>query len=311
MAQTEPASAGEFFWIDIMLPAHVEDSVAGSLLDALNDWALSATAIRADNKHTHDWHLRWMVEGSPERDEVLLRVTLALQLAGLDITITPDQIAIDPVPQIDWLAHSYQQFAPFTVGEFFIYGSHYAGDKPADKKPLKIDAATAFGSGEHGTTAGCLEALQDLKKQGFTPGRTLDLGTGSGILAIAAWKLWGAPVLATDIDPECIRVTDLHAGMNATPLAENALTTEIADGFHSPRLNGDTKFDLVIANILAGPLVIMAADLIKTMAPGGYVLLSGMLGEQAPEVAAAYTSKGLRLVTRYDREDWTSLLLQR
>ncbi|MCM2344580.1 MAG: 50S ribosomal protein L11 methyltransferase [Alphaproteobacteria bacterium] len=311
MAQTEPDSSGEFFWIDIMLPARVDDSVAGSLLEALNDWALSATAIRADNKHTHDWHLRWMVEGYPDRDEVLLRVTLALQLAALDLAITPEQIIIEPVPQIDWLAHSYQQFAPFTVGEFFIFGSHYAGDKPADKRPLQIDAATAFGSGEHGTTAGCLEALQDLKNQGFAPAHTLDLGTGSGILAIAAWKLWGTPVLATDIDPECVRVTNLHAHMNDTPLDSIALTTEVADGFQSPRLNGETQFNLVIANILAGPLITMSADLIKTVAPGGYVLLSGMLGEQAPDVAAAYTGKGLSLVKRYDREDWTSLLLQR
>ncbi|QQG36480.1 MAG: 50S ribosomal protein L11 methyltransferase [Micavibrio aeruginosavorus] len=310
MGKTEPAISEGYFWIDVMLPAHVDDSMAGSLLDALNDWALSATAIRADNKHTRDWHLRWMVEGVPDRDEILLRVTLALKLAGLDIAITPDRIIIDPVPQIDWLAHSYQQFSPFSVGAFFIFGSHYQGETPAGKIPLQIDAATAFGSGEHGTTAGCLEALQALKAQGFTPRHTLDLGTGSGILAIAAWKLWGAPVLATDIDPECIRVTGLHAGLNGAPLQQNALTTEIADGFQSPRLNGEMKFDLVIANILAGPLIVMSADLARTVAPQGYILLSGMLGEQAPEVAAAYTDKGLALVRRYDRAEWTSLLLQ-
>ncbi len=311
MGYAEPISpARDFFWIDVMLPAHVDDPVAGSLLDALNDWALSATAIRADNKHTHDWHLRWMVEGQPNPDDVLLRVTLALQMAKLDITITAEDIKIERVPDIDWLAHSYQQFAPFTVGEFFIYGSHYEGDKPADKQMLQIDAATAFGSGEHGTTAGCLDALQDLKREGFKPEKTLDLGTGSGILAIAAYKLWGTPVLATDIDPECVRVTNVHAAMNDTPLTAEALTTETADGFDSPRLNGDTKFNLVIANILAGPLVTMSADLIKTVADGGYVLLSGMLGEQAPNVAAAYTSKGMVLVTRYDREEWTSLLLK-
>ena len=138
---------------------------------------------------------------------------------------------------------------------------------------------------------------------------TLDLGTGSGILAIAAYKLWGTPVLATDIDPECVRVTQVHAALNDTPLAANALTTETADGFETPRLNGDIKFNLVIANILAGPLKSMSAELVKTVADGGYVLLSGMLGEQAAEVGDAYTSKGLRLVKRYDREEWTSLLL--
>ena len=311
MGQSEPVTTDSFFWIDVMLPARVEDSVAGSLLDALNDWALSATAIRDGNKHTHDWHLRWMVEGAPSRDEVLLRLSLALQMAKLDIAVSADDIKIDPVPQIDWLAHSYQQFSPFTVGDFYIYGSHYEGDKPTDKIMLQIDAATAFGSGEHGTTAGCLDALQDLKRDGFKPGRTLDLGTGSGILAIAAWKLWGTPVLATDIDPESVRVTDVHADMNGTPLSPGALTTAAGDGFNIPVLQDGSVFNLVIANILAGPVMAMAQDIIVRTAPGGYVLLSGMLGEQAPEVMAAYTSKGLKLVKRYDREEWTSLLLQK
>lgn len=310
MGQTEPVMSGSFFWIDVMLPAHVDDLVAGSLLDALNDWALSATAIREGNKHTHDWHLRWMVEGHPAAQDVLLRVSLALQLANLDISITLDDIRIEPVPDIDWLAHSYQQFAPFTVGNFYIYGSHYEGDKPAGKILLQIDAATAFGSGEHGTTAGCLDALQDLKAQGFIPQTTLDLGTGSGILAIAAWKLWGTPVFATDIDPESVRVTQVHAGMNDTPLSASAMTTEIADGFHSQRLDGSEKFNLVIANILAGPLISMASDLVKTIAPGGYVLLSGMLNDQADEVVTVYTTRGLTLRTRYDRAEWTSLLLK-
>lgn len=311
MGQSEPVNSQSFFWIDVMLPAHVEDSVAGSLLDALNDWALSATAIRADNRHTHDWHLRWMVEGEPERDEVLLRLSLALQMAKLDIVVSADDIKIEPVPDIDWLAHSYQQFAPFSVGKFFIYGSHFKGHKPSDKMMLQIDAATAFGSGEHGTTAGCLDALQDLKNDGVTPLRVLDLGTGSGILAIAAWKLWGTPVLATDIDPESVRVTEVHAAMNDTPLTAQALTTAAGDGFNIPVLQDGSTFNLVIANILAGPVIAMADDIITRTAPGGYVLLSGMLGEQAPDVQAAYTSRGLKLAKRYDREEWSSMLLQK
>lgn len=310
MVHSETVSPPSFFWIDIMLPARVDDSVAGSLLDALNDWALSATAIRDGNKHTHDWHLRWMVEGMPAADEVLLRVSLALQVAGLEIALGLDDIHIEAVPDIDWLAHSYQQFSPFSVGDFYIYGSHYDGAVPSDKILLKIDAATAFGSGEHGTTAGCLDALQELKAEGFTPAHTLDLGTGSGILAIAAWKLWGTPVFATDIDAESVRVTEVHAVMNDTPCAPQALSTEVADGFNSARLNGDEKFDLVIANILAGPLKDMAGDLVKCVAGGGYVLLSGMLNNQAMEVLESYTSRGLMLKKRYDREEWTSLLLK-
>lgn len=311
MGQIEPSSSAfDYYWIDIMLPAHVDDPVAGSLLDALNDWALSATAIRADNKHTHDWHLRWMVDGAPDRDDVMLRITLALQMAEMDISITHDDINITPVPDIDWLAHSYQEFSPFVIGDFYIYGSHYTGDKPQDKIPLQIDAATAFGSGEHGTTGGCLDALQDLKRDGFMPARILDLGTGSGILAIAAYKLWGTPVLATDIDPESVRVTDVHAALNDTPLSASALTTAAGDGFNIPALQDSSSFDLVIANILAGPVIAMAGDIVVRTTKGGRVLLSGMLGTQADEVLAAYTAQGLSLVTRYNRGEWTSLLLQ-
>lgn len=311
MQQSESPSSADYYWIDIKLPAHVDDPVAGSLLDALSDWALSATAIRADNKHTHDWHLRWMVEGKPAVDEIILRMTLALQMANLRLAVTSDDIVIESVPDIDWLAHSYQQFSPFTVGDFFIFGSHYKDKIPADKKSLQIDAATAFGSGEHGTTAGCLEALQDLESNGYTPAQVLDVGTGSGILAIAAWKLWATPVLATDIDPECVRVTKLHANMNETPLADNALRTATGDGFNIPELQDGQRYGLVIANILAGPVIAMAQDLTDRVTDGGYVLLSGMLGEQAADVQAAYTSRGLKLTKRYDKEEWTSLLLKK
>lgn len=310
MLPSDMSSSGPYYWIDILLPAHVDDLMAGSLLEALNDLALSATAIRADNKHTHDWHLRWMVDGEPDRADILGRITLALAMEGLNIEVTPSHITVEPVPDIDWLAHSYQQFAPFSVGTFFIYGSHYDGEIPVDKMPLLIDAATAFGSGEHGTTAGCLEALLDLKAEGFIPETTLDVGTGSGILAIAAWKLWGRPVLATDIDPESVRVTEVHARMNETPVASAGLRTATGDGFNIPELQDGARYDLVIANILAGPVIAMAEDLIARTAPGGYVLLSGMLIEQAPEVAEAYVSRGLMLKKRYDREEWASLLLK-
>lgn len=311
MQESDPLASKDFYWIDIKLPAHVEDPVAGSLLNALNDIALSATAIRADNKYRNDWQLRWMVEGTPDKNEIMLRIALALQIENLPLTVTADDISIEPVPDIDWLAHSYQEFSPFSIGDFYIYGSHYTGEKPDDKILLQIDAATAFGSGEHGTTAGCLEALQDISKQGFIPGSTLDLGTGSGILAIATWKLWQTPVLATDIDAESVRVTEVHAAINQTPLRKDALLTASGDGFNIPELQSGRIFDLVIANILAGPLITMAEDLIARVAPQGYVLLSGMLQEQATEVMAAYTNLGLSLVKRYDREEWASLLLQK
>lgn len=214
------------------------------------------------------------------------------------------------LPDRDWLAHSYRQFPPFSVGPFFIHGSHYEGETPEGQTPLQIDAATAFGSGEHGTTKGCLQAMLDLKGRGACPWNVLDMGTGSGILAIAAWKLWKTPVLAVDNDPEAVRMAGHHRQINNVPEGPTEMTCACGDGFHEELTQKRKPYDLVIANILAGTLKEMAADLKAVSDENGYVILSGILNEQAPGVIACYEGHGLKLKNRIEIGEWSTLVLQ-
>ena len=173
---------------------------------------------------------------------------------------------------------------------------------------LQIDAATAFGSGEHGTTAGCLEALAFLENDGFEFRNILDMGTGSGILAVAAHRLWPkASNLAVDIEEESVIVTRRHAAMNGI----DSIIAVHGDGFATPEVQQKNPFDLVIANILAGPLVAMAGDMTSVTKAGGFILLSGMLEDQAASVQPAYEACKCRLYRRFDLKGWSSLLLQK
>jgi ribosomal protein L11 methyltransferase len=209
----------------------------------------------------------------------------------------------------DWLAESYRALPPFSVGPFFIYGSHYSGDAPPDKIPLLIDAATAFGSGEHGTTSRCLLALDHLKSQNFVPDKILDMGCGSGILAAGAAKLWPeAKTFAADNDPECVRVTIHHLNVNGL----SRVKAFQSEGYAAESLVWqDAPFPLIIANILAGPLIAMAAEQARAVAPGGYLILSGLLATQAQDVLAAYAAQGLEECQRFPCEEWMTLLLQK
>jgi ribosomal protein L11 methyltransferase len=290
--------------IVLSLPAAVDDMAAASFAPALNDRALAATAMRRDNNHRAAWTLTWLLEERPGEAEISELLTDAAAEAGLKIEA--QDWRIEPVADINWLEHSYRQFQPFTVGDFFIYGSHHDGAVPAGKLPLLIDAATAFGSGEHGTTAGCLRLLLALKDEGYTPRNILDMGAGSGILAVASARLWGAPVLAADIDEESVIVAARHAALNGVA---DKITCLQSDGFESPALKGKI-FSLVIANILAGPLIAMAADLCAATTPGGKIILSGMLAEQADEVRGVYEGLGCRSLKTLTIDPWTSLLLE-
>lgn len=211
----------------------------------------------------------------------------------------------------DWLTQSYQAFPAFSVGPFFIYGSHHEGGVPGGQMGLQIDAATAFGSGEHGTTKGCLLAMLDLKGMGVCPWNILDMGTGSGILAIAAWKLWKTPILAVDIDAESVRVSEHHADLNGVKLGGSGLSCQVGDGFSVPLVDTKAPYELVIANILAGPVIDFAAQLEAATDKPGYALISGMLLEQTADVLAAYEAQGFALQQRYDVGEWSSLLLSK
>lgn len=258
------------------------------------------------------WIVTWLVSGMPDRAQTVSALCVAATLCGIDPgALDFKALEIAPVPDRDWLAHVHESHPPFSVGKFFVYGSQWAADVtvPDGAIPLEIDAASAFGSGEHGTTAGCLEALGLLKDRGFTPRRSLDMGTGSGILAIAAWKLWRRPVLAVDIERESVRVSCVHRARNGVPAGAEGMICKQGGAFSIAAIRTRTPFDLVIANILAAPLKTMARDLSASLAPGGFAILSGMLRTQADDVLQSYRKENLTLSERLDRGEWTTLIL--
>lgn len=235
-----------------------------------------------------------------------------MQQAAQEIGIAPALVAkftIEELEDRDWLAESYRALPPITIGSFFVYGSHYDGQKPDDKIPLLIEAATAFGSGEHGTTSCCMLAIEHVKETGFMPRNILDMGCGSGILAAAAAKLWpDVPVFAADNDEECVRVTKLHVESN--DIAN--ITSYVSEGYEEQSaVWKDAPYDFIIANILAGPLIDMAAEQSKAVASNGYLILSGTLQEQGQRVLDAYTPHGMTLVKTYPKDEWVTLLLQK
>lgn len=288
------------------------DDVAFCLAEAMVDVALSCSAIREDRKHTRPWILEWLFDEQPDMSDMIAKLSLQAAIHNIqDIDFHADMMEIEETPQENWLEKVYEEFKPFSIGPFFIYGSHYEDSVPDAQIGLQIDAATAFGSGEHETTKGCMQAMLDLKGKGACPWNILDMGTGSGILALAAWKLWNSPILAVDNSAESIVVTRRHAEMNNVELAQSALTCECGDGFKTPSVSKQKPYELILANILAGPVIEMAPELVRVLDENGYCVLSGMLTEQADLVASAYEGEGLTLKQRYDIGEWSTLVLQK
>lgn len=262
----------------------------------------------SSKKDKDGWHFLWTFDYAPDMDDARGKFeAIAKQLA-----ISPRNLGdavVEELQDRDWLAESYRALPPFTVGGFYIYGSHYTGEKPDDKIPLLIEAATAFGSGEHGTTSRCMLAIEHVKESGFSPRNILDMGCGSGILAAAAAKLWpDVPVHAADNDPECVIVTQRHLESNGI---ENVIAYQ-SEGYDEFSPVWDkAPYDFIIANILAGPLIEMAEEQSRALAHGGYLILSGTLQEQAARVLAAYTPHGLGLAGEFPGDEWMTLLLKK
>ena len=244
----------------------------------------------------------WLVETFAGRalinPELDLRLTLVAIAAGGKIL---DLIEM-PVAERDWLAENRRAFPPQRIGRFFIHGSHWRDQPPPGTIAIEIDAATAFGTGEHPTTRGCLLAFDRLAKaRRFR--RPRDIGTGSGILAIAAAKMLHQPVMASDVDPGSVTVARHHAQRNS--VARDIRMTHAAGAGRS------RGHDLVFANILARPLTLMGRDLSRAVAPGGVVILSGLLRRQEAGVLAAYRRQRLRLASRIVIDGWSTLVLRK
>ncbi|RWR30675.1 50S ribosomal protein L11 methyltransferase [Sinirhodobacter populi] len=231
---------------------------------------------------------------------------LVLDLLAAAHGATP--FVISELPETDWVAHVKRELTPVVAGRFFVYGSHDADKVPTDSVPLLIEAAMAFGTGHHGTTLGCLTALDALERAGVRAHKVADIGCGTAVLAMAAAKLWPETVLASDIDP--VAVDTAAANVKANGLAGRVTCIEAA-GFAHPDLLAGAPYDLIFANILKAPLISLAPDMGRHCAPGGHVILSGILNEQADEVAAAYEAQGFTPVSRKEYGDWTTLAMRR
>lgn len=248
----------------------------------------------------------WLVEGFSELPLAGVELETALALAWADHG-TPPKPVLEKLPARDWVRENQESFPPRRIGRYFVHGSHNRGGVPAGAIGLLIDAATAFGTGEHASTEGCLRALDNLARRRRYRG-ILDMGTGTGILGIAAAKTFVRTVLAVDIDPGSVRVARENARRNGVA---RRVSTFGSPGFHSRCVRARRPYDLVLANILARPLALMARDLRCALAPGGVAVLAGLIDWQESYVLAAYRLQRLRLVRRIAVDGWRTLVLRR
>ena len=235
-------------------------------------------------------------------DQALVR-ELVVNAAGTEAAQT---IVFDTVEAKDWVKATLEDLVPVPAGRFVVHGAHDRSRIPSNKIGIEIEAALAFGTGHHGTTRGCLLLLDQVLKQ-YYPRRVLDLGTGTGVLAIAAAKALHGAVLASDIDPASVRVARDNSRFNQTGGLVQIIT---ATGFSAPQFASAGPFDLVLANILANPLRQLATPMTRHLAPGALVILSGLLTPQAAGVTAAYRARGLVPVRHLRIEGWSSVLLR-
>jgi ribosomal protein L11 methyltransferase len=248
------------------------------------------------------WQVQAYFDGKPSKADIAL----------LEKRLGSGKAIVEQLPDSDWLTLSQQSVAPVHAGRFYVHTASNRGTVPKGAKTFQIDAGQAFGTGNHETTSGCVAMLDRMKQRGTRFGHIADIGTGTGLLAFAALHLWPrALATASDIDPVSIDVTAENAAINAVRLGtfpgEVALC--VASGTDHPMIRARAPYDLIIANILAGPLIELAPSFAEIIDDGGTLILAGLLDTQAAAVIAAYRSFGFRLAERADSGDWPCLRL--
>ena len=231
-----------------------------------------------------------------------------ISLALLAAVFQAEEFKISELPQIDWVSKVQRSLKPVVAGRFFVYGSHDSDKVPPDCEPLLIEASMAFGTGHHGTTKGCLLALEQLIKVGFKAKNVIDVGCGTAVLAMAAARIFSANVIASDIDSVAHSVAKMNIIANG--LDQNIQCFE-ASGFAHEQIKTKNPFDLIFANILLAPLLGLATDISKYSLSGGYVVLSGILSEQAELVVKKYTGIGFSLSNRIEIGEWVTIIFRK
>ncbi len=293
MAQTEGPPAWR---VAVTVPQRYADAFEEAFADGF-------TAVSAFEGEDGNWTVEAFAREKPDAGPLGIRVALIAGAVGIE----EPALSLEKLPETDWLAASYKAFPPIRIGRFYIHGSHIDERVPPSSIGLTIDAATAFGTGEHPTTHGCLQAIERLSKR-IRVKRALDMGCGTGILAFAIAKSCGCPVLAADIDRESVRVAGVNARVNRVADRVSAL---ISDGYRHPMIGERGPYDLIVSNILARPLARMACDLAAHLAPGGTAVLAGLLAHQECQVLNAHRAQGLALVGRIPVKGWPTLILRK
>ena len=243
-------------------------------------------------------HDVWRIDAFPTNTDEADGLVNALSAFAL-------KVVVEKLADADWLAMALSGLPPVRAGRFFVFGAHDMGRAPSHTVNLRIEAGAAFGTGHHGTTVGCLQAYNDLlKRRGFR--KVLDVGAGTGVLAIAAARTGTAIAVGTDIDAPSVRISRENAKLNKAKVR-----FVHASGLGHRDVRQAAPYELVFANILAPPLVALATDIRNALQPGGYAILSGLLRTQARRVLAAYRSRGFVLERRIHRDAWATLVLRR
>jgi len=275
----------------------LDDPTRGEALSSLlEDVATSSTWF--EDPRTKNWFFQaiYAPEHRPEIE------------ALLDSESLLKQASFERVPDVDWLAENRKAFPPLEIGSFFIYGSYFEGELPQNKETFLIEASLAFGTGQHQTTKACLMALERLKNQGANPQKCLDLGCGTSILAMAAHRLFGGTVTAADNDPEAIEVSRTNLLQNGF---KDKISLHVSEGFEDQALQQRAPFDLIVANILAEPLLLLAPYMARYSTPKARLILSGLLDKQESKIRTAYEEHGFVLQDKITLDEWIALTFQK
>ena len=231
-----------------------------------------------------------------------------IELTLLSFAYGAKPFTFSDVPDQDWVSHVQRNLPPVEAGRFFLFGNHDAHKVPKSSIGLLIEASMAFGTGQHGTTKGCLLVLNDLIAEGVSPKKIIDIGCGTAVLAMAAAKIWDETIIASDIDPTAVAVTKINLISNKL---EQKVSCIQSKGFSHPSISEEGPYDLIFANILKGPLIDMVPEFSEHCAFGGTIILSGLLNEQYDEVLRAYIRAGFKLIQKKSLGEWMTLRMQR
>lgn len=283
----------------MVVPERAREAYEAALTEVLPPEAAIASI---ELREGIDWRLEAFVEAQP--DQALLSRVVAIVARAFGVAAP--KIVLSQIDDQDWVAENQRSFLPFTVGRYFIYPSFHQTTVPRDKIGILIDPGMAFGTGTHATTQGCLMAIDEIARN-ETIGRAIDVGCGSGILAIALAHAARRRVTACDNDPIAVRVTEENAKINGVA---NRIIALRAEGLDHVEIARCAPFQVIVANILAQPLIDLAPALSRGLKPGGHLILSGLLAKQEIMVADAYRAEGISLAKRIEGGDWVTLMMR-